>query len=65
LILETVFFISMCSPNLNILLTISGAVMGTLVNIWIPVLFYTRAYNGSENNKEKAQSGAEVDKQSN
>lgn len=39
-------------PNVNIMLIISGALCGTLVNIVIPVLFYNRAYNGSEKNKK-------------
>jgi hypothetical protein len=38
-------------PNINILLTFCGAVLGTIVNIWLPVLFYNRAYTFSDKNK--------------
>ena len=57
LIVVIVFTISLCIPNLNILLTISGALMGTLVNIWLPVFFYTRAYNGSDKNLKLEKPG--------
>ena len=42
-----IFFVSICIPNLNILLTFTGAILGTLTNTWLPVLFYNRAYNNS------------------
>ena len=32
------------------MLTFAGAVLGTLVNIILPVMFYNRAYNGSTKN---------------
>ena len=32
------------------MLTFAGAVLGTIVNIILPVLFYNRAYNGSQKN---------------
>ena len=38
-------------PNINILITFTGAVLGTIVNIVLPVLFYNRAYTASEKNK--------------
>jgi len=38
-------------PNLSILITFGGAVLGTIVNIIIPVLFYNRAYNNSNKNR--------------
>jgi regulatory protein YycI of two-component signal transduction system YycFG len=33
------------------LITFGGAVLGTIVNILLPVLFYNRAYNGSKKNR--------------
>jgi hypothetical protein len=39
-------------PNINLLLTFGGAVLGTTVNIWLPVLFYNRAYTFSDKNKD-------------
>lgn len=50
-IVAFIFLLSLCIPNLNILLTLSGSLLGTLVNVWFPVLFYLRAYNGSDKNK--------------
>lgn len=38
-------------PNINILLTIGGALLGTIVNILLPVLFYNRAYAYSAKNR--------------
>ena len=38
-------------PNINILLIIGGAVLGTIVNILLPVLFYNRAYSFSNKNR--------------
>lgn len=38
-------------PNISILITFSGALLGTIFNIWLPVLFYNRAYNSSEKNE--------------
>jgi len=37
-------------PNIHILLTLAGSILGTIVNIYLPVIFYNRAYNFSENN---------------
>ena len=45
LVVVILFFISIAIPNINILMTISGALCGTLVNFYLPVLFYNRAYN--------------------
>lgn len=43
----------MCIPNINILLTLTGAVLCTTVNVVIPILFYLRAYNASDKNLAK------------
>jgi hypothetical protein len=51
LIILIVFTISIIIPNLNLLLTFVGAVLGTIINIWLPVLFYNRAYNPSFKNR--------------
>jgi len=48
--------LSFAIPNINILLTLSGAIFGTIVTIWIPVLFYNRAYSDSFKNLEKDKS---------
>ena len=40
----------MLIPNISLLLTFAGAVLGTIVNVILPVMFYNRAYNGSEKN---------------
>lgn len=41
---------SILIPNINILLTFAGAVLGTVVNVILPVMFYNRAYNSSDKN---------------
>lgn len=35
-------------PSLNAMLTLGGSVMGTLMTIVVPVLFYNRAYSGEK-----------------
>jgi len=46
-------------PNLNILITFIGSVLGTLVNIMLPVLFYNKAYENTDRNNKllKAKKG--------
>jgi len=45
------------------MLTFAGAVLGTLVNIILPVMFYNRAYNGSDKNlKLERPNGSEEKK---
>lgn len=39
-------------PSINILITFGGAIFGTIVNIYIPVLFYNRAYTFTEKNQK-------------
>ena len=56
-VLLAVFFISILIPNLNILLILIGAIFGTVANVWIPVLFYNRAYNLSEKNTKHEVNG--------
>jgi len=34
------------------LLTFAGAILGTIVNVIIPVLFYNRAYTNSDKNRK-------------
>ena len=38
-------------PNLNLLLTLVGAILGTIISVIIPVLFYNRAYQYPEGSK--------------
>jgi hypothetical protein len=42
----------MLIPNIGLLITFTGAILGTIINIWLPVIFYNRAYNGSPKNLE-------------
>ena len=50
LIVFTIAGLSFLIPNIHILLTLAGSVLGTLVNIILPVLFYNKAYNWSDKN---------------
>ena len=40
-------FGSFVFPDLNLVLTIGGAVLGTIMTIVVPVMFYNRAYSES------------------
>jgi hypothetical protein len=51
LIIATLVFVAFLIPNISILLTFGGAVLGTIVNILVPVLFYNRAFNYSYKNR--------------
>ena len=42
--------VSMIIPNISILITFAGAVLGTIINVVIPILFYNRAYNSKTKN---------------
>ena len=52
-------FISILIPNISILITFAGAVLGTIINVIIPVLFYNRAYNGKTKNLELIKANIE------
>lgn len=52
LVVVIVVFFAFLIPNISILITFAGAVLGTIVNILLPVLFYNRAYNNSPKNRE-------------
>lgn len=43
-------FVSILIPNISILITFAGAVLGTIINVILPVLFYNRAYNSKTKN---------------
>jgi len=50
LIIFSIAGLSFLIPNIHILLTLAGSILGTIVNIYLPVIFYNRAYNFSEKN---------------
>lgn len=56
-IIFILFGLSMLIPNIHILLIFGGAILGTITNIYVPVIFYNRAYTFSEKNQklEKAK----------
>jgi len=51
LVVIVFFGISCVIPNLHILLTFGGAILGTIVNILLPVLFYNKAYQFTPRNR--------------
>jgi len=51
LVVVVFFGISCIIPNLHILLTFGGAILGTIVNILLPVLFYNKAYQFTPRNR--------------
>lgn len=46
-------------PNIGLLITFIGAILGTIINIWLPVIFYNRAYNGKTKNLELIKANQE------
>lgn len=38
------WFVTFLIPNISILITFTGAVLGILVRVVIPVIFYNKAY---------------------
>ena len=52
-------FLSVLVPNISILITFAGAVLGTIINVLLPVLFYNRAYNGKTKNLELIKANIE------
>lgn len=51
LVVVIVCFLAFLIPNISILITFGGAVLGTIVNILLPVLFYNRAYSNTPKNR--------------
>ena len=45
-IVYLIFITSFVIPNINVMLILGGSVLGTIVTIVIPILFYNRAYSG-------------------
>jgi len=41
---------SIFCPNIHLILTFAGAILGTIISILIPVLFYNKAYEFNEKN---------------
>jgi hypothetical protein len=54
-VILVIYLLSILIPNISILITFLGALLGTIINVWIPVLFYNRAYNNTEKNKALAK----------
>ena len=55
-ILAAILYASFLLPNINVILTIGGAVLGFLLTVAIPVLFYNAAYS-----EERSRSRGEVE----
>lgn len=51
LVVVIVCFFAFLIPNISILITFGGAVLGTIVNILLPVLFYNRAFSNTPKNR--------------
>ena len=47
-IIYFVYFLSFVIPNINIMLILGGSILGTIVTIIIPVMFYNRAYSNED-----------------
>jgi hypothetical protein len=56
-IIFTLMALSMLIPNIHLLMIFGGSILGTITNIYIPVIFYNRAYSYTEKNQklEKAR----------
>lgn len=62
LVVVLVTAVSFLIPNINILLTFAGAILGTIVNIVLPVVFYNRAYTHTPKNIKLVKKGGEETK---
>lgn len=49
-IIFTLMALSMLIPNIHLLLIFGGSILGTITNIYIPVIFYNKAYSFTEKN---------------
>ena len=53
--LSVVFIVVVTSfvfPNLNLVLTLGGSILGTTMTIILPIMFYDRAYSIKEKNQK-------------
>ena len=57
LVVILICFFAFLIPNISLLITFGGAVLGTAVNILIPVLFYNRAYAFTPKNRALIKKG--------
>ena len=53
IVVVKVLLIAIAVPNINVLLIISGSLLGTIITVIIPVVFYHRAYSGDIKNLQK------------
>jgi amino acid permease len=53
LVVALACFFALLIPNVNLLLTLVGAILGTIISVMIPVLFYNRAYSYPESKYRK------------
>ena len=52
---------SFAVPNINITLVIGGSVLGTVVTVILPIMFYNRAYSDKFKNLQKDKNAARAD----
>ena len=60
LILAFIYVLSCLAPNLDILITIGGTILCTTLNIFIPVLFYNKAYQNTPRNRKLQNNKKEI-----
>jgi len=53
-----IIILSQIIPSLNVLLMIAGSILGTIVTIVIPVMFYNKAYGKRNSKKPRTSSNA-------
>ena len=51
-VVAVVVLTSFVFPNLNLVLTLGGSILGTIMTIVLPVTFYNRAYSMTEKNQK-------------
>ena len=52
IVVAVVVLTSFSFPNLNLVLTLGGSILGTIMTIVLPVTFYNRAYSMTEKNQK-------------
>jgi len=51
-------------PDVNVVLTVGGSIIGTIVNVIVPVMFYNRAYPGDLKHLKKDKGSKEEEEES-
>lgn len=52
-IVFAIYLIATVLPSIDVILEVGGAILGTIINLLLPILFYNRAYSGEQKHLNK------------